>query len=233
MDLSDVRRRVDFLNRTGVQRTLTGLTFMAVGTFLLWIPYIQYLGYLLNIAGVVLMYLGSDAFDAAHGSYIIASILLYFVATVILLIATSSFLSSMAQVLVGNASNSTKILELRSNLYTFISISGVCSSLVGLAFVLLTWKINDRTGHYLLLTGLTLIIGLTVVVGIFLFGYLSNVFTSYIDGASASSVISSLSAEKGTLYLVDAIPYTLFALTYSRTRSNITNLSPALNVTAS
>jgi hypothetical protein len=105
--------------------------------------------------------------------------------------------------------------------------------LVGLAFVLLTWKINDRTGHYLLLTGLTLIIGLTVVVGIFLFGYLSNVFTSYIDGASASSVISSLSAEKGTLYLVDAIPYTLFALTYSRTRSNITNLSPALNVTAS
>lgn len=202
-------------------RTLQGLALMAVGTFLLWIPYLVYLGDLLNFIGIILIFLGRGAFQSSHGTYVAASIVLYFVTFIIVVAVAFSFVESTLGILLSSASQSVKAAQLTSAVTTLFVSTLVIALFTTMSFVLFSWKINDSTGHILLLIGYAASIAISIVGGLAAMSFVNTAFTNFINGASAQTVTAQLNSRKTLYSLYYVVPYAIFALTYYRTRSVI------------
>ncbi len=206
---------------TEFERTLTGLLLMAIGTATLWVPYLMYLGELLNFIGIIFIFLGRRAFEPSHSTFVVLSIVFYFAATVALTVIVLSFALNFVSIYQNGASQSVQLAQLKSAVLMMLETVIAVNFLVALSFVLFSWKINDSTGHTLLIIGYVVSVIIPIIGAFFVLNFVDSALASLINGTPAQTVLSQINARKSLYSLPNAISYLIFAFTYFRTRSVI------------
>ncbi len=87
----------DYDTQRMIDRTKTGVAFLAVGAALGWLPAIGLLGGLLALVGAILVILGRDAFGEKHARNVGIAIALFIIGFLGGLILAGGILSSVAQ----------------------------------------------------------------------------------------------------------------------------------------
>ena len=205
-----------------ISNTITGLLLLGIGTGIAWIPYIQYLGIILNFIGVILIFLNRHSFEAKHATYVILSIVIYIFA----------FILSIAIGLIGAASIITSSFSsltlaqqqsmIRNDLQTVI-IGAIISGMIGsVAYFTITYGLQDEKGKLLLLIGLVSYFIVETIIGSVLYSSLQSALNQIFSGNSFSQSNFNSFSQTITLYsLLTVIPMLTYAIAYLRIRSVI------------
>ena len=200
-----------------ISNTITGLLLLGIGTGIAWIPYIQYLGIILNFIGVILIFLNRHNFEAKHANYVVLSILIY-IFFFIIAIATL-IIGSTSLVGIINAPLSQQESMIRNYMQTMIIASIVAGVVGSFAYFTITYGLQDQKGKLLLRIALASYLVVETVIGDVLYSSVSSLLNNMFSGNSLNlSALISFS-QTITLYsLLTIIPMVTFAIAYLRIR---------------
>ncbi|HYY48795.1 MAG TPA: hypothetical protein VFA17_08970 [Thermoplasmata archaeon] len=77
-----------------INRTRTGVLLLLIGSLLSWIPFVGLLGGLMTLIGAILVILGRKAFGATHARNVVWSIVLFFLAIIIVAVGAIAVMGS-------------------------------------------------------------------------------------------------------------------------------------------
>ncbi len=215
----DVARQAEGRSR---ERTVSGLTTMMVGFALVWIPYISFVGYLVILAGVYLLWSGRRAFPSQHQANVVlaGTCILLGIAVVIgaalwlveSVLSAASAGGSVAQI--GN--------QLGTDLGVVFLLGIVAASLTGLGYVLLPYALADRTTQLLLWAALAL----GVLIALLQYAILYPLLSIAVGDATSGLVLNTApilalqtqSAEIGALQI---LPSAIYLVAYHRSRQRV------------
>ena len=203
-----------------ISNTITGLLLLGIGTGIAWIPYIQYLGFLLNFIGVILIFLNRHNFESKHSTFVILSIIIYVFSIIIGVIAgvagTLSIVSST--ITSSTVSQSTITSEIQS-----IIISTIIAGMIGsLAYFTITYGLQDEKGKLILFIGMISYFIVEVIVGSILYSSLTSTVKSiFSSGSLNQSKLEAFSTTISIYAMLAVIPLVIYAFAYLRIRSII------------
>ena len=202
------------------ERTDRGLLALAIGFALGWIPYIEYVGALLTLVGLIYVFLGRDGYDQAHHRNVLAGGALLLLTTALLVVVTVgevANLQTISQSAVGSPASAVAGLE--SGLQDYFLALAILTVLGVLANVVLIYRLADRFSRGLLWGGFLLSSLFTIIMLVYLSSMVAQAFSAVATGGTVD--VSQLSALQGVLLiskLAQAVPALLFAWAYQRTR---------------
>ncbi|MFQ6013047.1 MAG: zinc-ribbon domain-containing protein [Thermoplasmata archaeon] len=158
-------------------RTRTGLLLLTVGVVLSAIPYVSFVGFLLLIVGVLLLFLGADAFGARHRRLVLASVLLY----ILVLVATGAALVVLLFQAVVALAPSAPPTAIEGVWRSALLALGIGLGAMTVPFLLITWELQDARGRRFLWLALGINLGGTAALVWFLFPF-AGVFTAAAAG---------------------------------------------------
>lgn len=199
-----------------VDRTKTGLLLMVGAQLLSWIPLISYIGSLLAIIGVILILLGRTAFGRRHGTYAILSLVVYLAGSVLagILAGVAGF---SIGVMIGQRQTGPAAADLaRGALGALVDATVFASIMVGIAHVLLTFALQDRTGRPVLIGGAVAYVIVYLYAAVVLWPpAIDAVAAAASGGALSVTSFGQLLAGVGTdSQLLTVVPASLFGLAY-------------------
>lgn len=198
------RREVDQARSRA--NTLNGLILATFAIIMLWIPYIQYVGYIAMFIGSVFIIIGRGAFGSRHALMVRSAVFLFIIslgAEVVLVVG-----------IIGNVVNiSSNISALQSYLNSVMIAAIVVGTLMAISQTLLVLGLSDRTG----MTVLFLAVAATVAVSMFVYLYLTPMLLQAANQAYATNStlpLLSLESKINTYRLLDGIPNAFMAAGY-------------------
>ncbi|MHB1636779.1 MAG: hypothetical protein ACYCR7_01755 [Thermoplasmataceae archaeon] len=205
-----------------ISNTITGFLLLGIGTLLLWIPYIQYLGILINLIGVILILLNKNSFESAHGTYVILSILIWILGFAVILGGVFAIASQMM-----SSSLSPTGLQSSFNGYlqeiVLVSITGAL--ITSVSYVLISLGLQDETGKLLLFVGLMAFIIVEIVIGVFLYSALpAFVSKATSSGTYNPTYLSQFQSNMQFYSILSVIPDAIFGIIYLRLYAMLKNL---------
>jgi len=139
--------------RQGIDRTKTGLMLLVIGFLISWIPFINFIGTILELVGAVLVILGRHAFGGEHSRNVLWSIIIFIVGIVAGVVAAFVVIfSAIASNL--RSFNQNTSPTFRSPLFdTTAFFVGILIGVIiaQISYVLLTFALQKRNGRILLL----------------------------------------------------------------------------------
>lgn len=201
-------------NQRQVGWTKYGVLVLAVAMAISWLPVtgLACLTVILFLIGLILMGIGRKAFGDRHAKFVIASIVLIVLSIVLLVIITIWF-----AVAVVAAAYSGDLSGVAGMFWGYLAGGVVVSLLEGMAFVLFTHELENRLGRYLLYASFAVFVVLQVGVFLWLMPEINALLVALQSGTLMDPNdprILALEAMSGTLSLVSAIPYVMFAGAY-------------------
>ena len=213
----------DSVNFDGdISNTITGLLLLGIGTALLWIPVVQYLGIILNFIGVILIFLNRGNFEAKHGTYVVLSIVIYII----------SFLISLTTVIIGSTgivtssfaslSISQEKSMIRNYMQTIIIAAILAGVISSFAFFTITYGLQDKTGKILLRIGLISYFAVETIIGVVLNSSFTSALNNIFSGNSFNQSALNTFEQTVTIYsLLTVIPMVTYAIAFLRIRGII------------
>jgi len=195
-----------------VGRTKTGLLLMLVGGLISWIPFIGLLGSLLLLIGAILVILGRKAFGATHSRNVIIAIVVFFVG-IISAIAIGVMLGvALYAASTGSSDPATVANAFVNALNNFLIGLIVVSAIVGIAYVLFTYALQQQIGKVLLWAGYAA----SVAIAIAVYVVISQLFATAIAQATSGTTydpgpLLAVQAQATALGILSVIPSILFA----------------------
>lgn len=204
-------------------RTRTGLTLMIVAFALLWIPYVSILGSLLDLIGVVFLFLGRHGFTPRHARGVTVGAALYGVSLLLGVVAALSF---AAWIVSAVSTPGTSIAQagqlLRSALHGLLVVGVVGSTLAALAYVACGFALADGRTRGILVAAAAARIAVSL--GLYL------VFWPRIDAAIAQATrgstvdlapVLAVQSQEAVWGALAIVPYLLFLWAYVRLRAGL------------
>jgi len=202
-------------------RTVEGLLFLVIGIAVSWIPYVDIIGGLIALIGVILVFMGRRAYGPEHHRDVLAGGVLF----VVSILASIGLAVALVAALLGAATVSTSgsVTFNSSALEGALQVAFVGAAVVGiiggLSRVILVYALSDRTSRILLWAGFFLSVALSIVVLLILYPQVVTAVNSATSGTSFNDApISSLSTESSLLGATNIVPAVLFAWAYWRAR---------------
>lgn len=205
-----------------IRRTETGLMLFAIAFFILWIPYVQYIGYILAFVGSILLLLGRSAFSSQHDSFVTLAFILVIASFVISFATAISLVLSIVSILESTATASLAVTRLDSAFNSYLLFLIIIGIVSGISYVLFTYGLQDKYGKIMLLVAYGLSILVALVTYFVSVPIMHNAFQQILtDPNSANSAIASVQG-KITLYrLLGAISSVIYGVAYLHARSLI------------
>ena len=130
------------------------MLLLLIGSLLSWIPFVGLLGGLMTLIGAILVILGRKAFGATHARNVVWSIVLFFLAIIIVAVGAIAVMGSAF----AGGSNVAP-----ASLLIVAAVGGIVG---GLASVLFTFALQQQTGKMLLLAGYVAGIVISIAVAV-------------------------------------------------------------------
>lgn len=206
----------------GVNRTELGLLLFAIGLFIGWIPYINYLGAFLVFLGAIFILIGRSAFSAQHDLYALLAFILVILSFIIYFVMDLNLGASIVSIVVSSTPLSQEVtrLDIAFNAYLLFFI--VFSFLSGLSYILFTYGLQDKVGKMMLFTAYGLTIVISVIMYIAIVPIVHNAFLQIIAHPGSASAVGASMQGKITLYgLLGVIPDFILGVAYLHARSLI------------
>jgi len=202
-----------------INRTRTGLLLLAIGLILGPIPYISFIGGLLEFIGAILVILGRDAFGYTHARNTIISLLLYIIGFIALIISVTGFASSIVTIALSSG-NRTGAVTNAINAYLVALL--ISTAIIGLGTVLFTYALQQETGKLLLWIGYALNMIVSTLTLIIISSQINSIVTeTFASGTYNPAPIQSLQGQTQLLGLFGLIPALSFAIAYGMALSRI------------
>ena len=196
-----------------VGRTKTGLLLLLIGALLSWIPfYVSLLGGLLAFIGAILVILGRKAFGAGHSRNVVLAIVLFFVGVIGTIVLGIVFFAAIVAASVPGATPADVANAFVNALNNLLIGVIVLSAISGIASVLFTYGLQQKTGKILLWAGYAA----NVAIAIAVYAIISPLFASAIAQATSGSTydagpLLAVQAQATALGILSVIPSILFA----------------------
>lgn len=203
--------------RADVDKTKTGLLLAIVGVIFGAVSFVPYIGLILVIIGMVLVLLGADSFGGSHSAYVKGSLVLVILWNIIGFAVAFTASLSLNQVSLGGtgqALQSQSVTSIFGGVLASLVISGV---VLGIAYVLLTYDLQERSGRLELYAAFVS----QILVGILVAVVFSGLVAATSSGGFDLLQIRSLQTQLQYLQLAGLIPAGLFADGYYRIYSRI------------
>jgi zinc-ribbon domain len=208
--------------RTNIDRTKTGLLLVIVGILLGPVPYAMYVGLILAIVGVIFVLIGRNPFGNSHSNYTVFSVVIYCVGIGITFVAGFLFgLSFVTAALSGGGQTAIDqaLVSAFNDLIIGVLVGG---AVVGIAYVIFTYALQDSTGRVLLYIAFATQVTLSALVAYIISPQVAGAVTqSFSSGTFNPSPLSVLQAQLQFLQLLSLIPAVIFAIAYYRAYSRI------------
>jgi len=203
------------------ERTVEGLLFIIIGTAISWIPYVDIIGGLIALIGIILVFMGRRAYGPDHHRDVVAGGVLFLVtilATIGLAIALVSALLGAASVsTTGSVTfNSSALIGALEGTFIAAAVVGIIG---GLSKVIMVYALADKTTRIILWAGFFLSVAVSILVLLILYPQVVNAVNSATSGSTFNSgPITSLSTESDLLGAINIVPVLLFVWAYWRAR---------------
>jgi MFS family permease len=208
--------------RTNIDRTKTGLLLVIVGILLAPVPYAMYVGLILAIVGVIFVLIGRNPFGNSHSNYTVFSVVIYCVGIGITFVAGFLFgLSFVTAALSGGGQTAIDqaLVSAFNDLIIGVLVGG---AVVGIAYVIFTYALQDSTGRVLLYVAFATQVTLSALVAYIISPQVAGAVTqSFSSGTFNPYPLSVLQAQLQFLQLLSLIPAVIFAIAYYRVYSRI------------
>jgi MFS family permease len=208
--------------RTNIDRTKTGLLLVIVGILLGPVPYAMYVGLILAIVGVIFVLIGRNPFGSSHSNYTVFSVVIYCVGIGITFVAGFLFgLSFVTAALSGGGQTAIDqaLVSAFNDLIIGVLVGG---AVVGIAYVIFTYALQDSTGRVLLYTAFATQVTISALVAYIISPQVAGaVAQSFSGGTFNPYPLSVLQAQLQFLQLLSLIPAVIFAIAYYRAYSRI------------
>jgi hypothetical protein len=195
---------------------------MILGLILGPIPYVMYIGTISAIIGGIMVILGRNNFGGSHSNFVIGSVVLYCLGSVILFADYFVFGLSLFQVALRGE---TQAVLTKSLIDAFNGLLvGIVASIVviAVAYVLFTYALQDPSGRLLLYVAFVVQLAFGILDAYILSGQIASAVSQSFQGGSYDpSPITSLQSQLQYQQLLELIPAGLFAIAYYRVYSRI------------
>ncbi|MHB8360475.1 MAG: hypothetical protein ACYDDC_01565, partial [Thermoplasmataceae archaeon] len=187
---------------------------LTIGTAISWIPIIEYLGIFINFIGLIYLFIGRKNCLPSHETYLILSILLLILGEIIGIFVANSFFSQ-------NYSSFSSIQSLKATITSDFT-SSIYSAFAGeliiaIAFVLITFALQDRNGRFILLIGFLTNIIVNVIIADLFVSTMSQAISQAFSGNTFNDAPLKNTQGILTAYtLLEAIPLIIYAIAYYR-----------------
>lgn len=197
-------------------RTDLGLTLLIIGFLLSWIPYVNYVGSVLALVGVLLVFLGRRAYGPEHHRFVVLGSVLVFLGVVGGFVASLSFTAAIVDEATTAGVTLAQIGSMiQGDLLGLIVASFVVGTLVRLGEILIVYRLSTRTARILLWTGFAtgLLLGLATI-----WYLLPQIDTAISQATSGTQInlgpINRVENTSLVLSLSGVLPAVLFAWAY-------------------
>ena len=213
---ADMKRRE---LQTQIDRTKTGLLLLVIGLIIGSLPFVSFIGGLLNIIGAILVILGRNAFGPQHSRNASVSLILYIGGAIVAGIGTAVFVFSIVS---SRITGTVDQASITSAFQIFLATIVAQAAISGIAIVLFTYQLQKQMGRILLWVGYALSIAISVVT----FAYISSILASSIASAFASGTynpapLQDLQSEASAFSVLGLIPAIIYAIAYYIARERI------------
>jgi len=194
-----------------INRTKTGLLLLLIGGLISWIPFgIGLLGSLLLLIGAIFVILGRKAFGAGHSRNVVLAIVVFFVAIISgVVLAVALFVSVVP---VGNPDPATFAAQVANALRNLLLGLIVVAAIGGIASVLFTYALQEKTGKILLWTGYAANIAIAIAVWAILSPIITNAIAQSSSGGTYDPApFVAAQSQITALGILSVIPSLLFA----------------------
>jgi len=202
-------------------RTVEGLLLIVIGIALSWIPYVDIIGGLIALIGIILVFMGRRAYGPEHHRDVVAGGVLF----VVSILATIGLAIALVAALLSAASVSTtggvtfNASALKGALEVFFVGAAVVGIIGGLSRVILVYALSDPTTRILLWVGFVLSVAVSILVLLILYPEIVTAINSATSGSTYNNgPVSSLTDKSDILGVLNAAPSALFAWAYWRVR---------------
>lgn len=202
-------------------RTVTGLLLLVIGFALSWIPYVDVIGGLLALIGIILVFLGRAGFGPIHHRDVVIGGVLYLLTLLGVLILAVSFVAAIISAAPApGAPLSSLGATLTSDLMYFLVGAAVLGILGALGQVIMVYGLADRTTRGLLWLGFVAGTVLPIVSLLILWPDIATAVSQATSGTSLNlAPLNQIEATENLLSLTKVVPSVLFAWAYYRCRS--------------
>lgn len=206
--------------------TELGTLMFGIGTLISWIPYVQYIGYILLLIGFIFIFLGRHGFGNVHKRNVNLSLILFIITFVFEFILILWFAFSFANIILQYDQHRTAlgpaIASIKNVFNTLLILTLVVAAIGGLTNILLTLELQPFGGKILLIVAFAISIGLSVAMLVLMKPVVSSTLTSVLTNPnSLSGAASKLSAKIGLYKYLGAIPDVMFGAAFLMARQRI------------
>ena len=207
-------------------RTRTGLWLAFIGLLLLWIPYVEYLGFLLLFIGFIFLFVGRYAFGEPHRRSVVLGAALILVSLIGAFFLGSVFAGELLTASLTSLMPGVSIARIGAQLssdFTFFILAGVVfGALVFLGAVFLIYRLANPSTRKILWAALIAGIGVSATVGAIVATEVSSVIAQATSSGTLNlTPLTTLQTTDTLLGLSNVLPYGLFAWAYYRTLFNV------------
>jgi len=177
---------------------------------------------ILSIVGVIMVIIGRVPFGTSHSNYAIFSVAIYCVGAAIGSVAAFSpvFTSAMLR----GSSQAAAAQELVSAFNELIIGVLVGSAVIGVAYVIFTYALQDSAGRVLLYIAFATLLVFQVLLAYIISPQVAGaVKQSFSSGTFDPTPLRDLQAQLRLLELLNLVPAAIFAIAYYRAFSRIKN----------
>ncbi|HTT35203.1 MAG TPA: zinc ribbon domain-containing protein [Thermoplasmata archaeon] len=205
-----------------VDRTRTGFTLMVIGFLLAWIPYANYVGGLLLLAGVVLLWLGRRGFGEAHHRAVLAGGLLFAGGIAVGLVGSLWLIETILTANLASIDPTAFAATLQTDLEAILVLAAISGAMGALGYLLVPFELSDGATRTLLAVAFVASVAVNVYIESVLWQQLAPAIAQATSGTTVSVGPIQALEFRLTLYgLLNAIPNLLFAYAYYRTRRRV------------
>jgi len=193
---------------------------MVIGFALSWIPYVDFIGGLLVLIGLILVFLGRRGYGPDHEhDATVGAVLIFLSVLASFILAVALVIGIVDAVQTPGATPSSVASALDAALDDAFIGAAVVGVLGGIGQVVLVYALSDRTARVLLWAGFVSATVLSVVVALILLPEVTSAVTQATSGSSINvGPINQLETSSTILSLTKVLPSLLFALGYYRVR---------------
>ncbi len=208
---------------------------LTVGVVLGPLPFINYLGAILAIIGAVLVILGREAFGKPHSTYAIWSIGIYIAGIVIGIVVAVVFVFELIAAAIASPSGprTEAIMSAFNGLLIGIIVGTAIS---GIAYILLTYALQQQTGRVLLFAAYALSLTISILNLLLIGPLVSQAVADAVSGGVFNPApIQELQNQMQLLGLLGLIPSSMYGLAYylAWSRINKSELPQSASVSTS
>jgi hypothetical protein len=204
-----------------------GVLFLLIGFVLGPIPFLNFVGGILDIIGAIMVILGRGVFGRVHSRNVILAVIIYIVGVAIVIgSALALFFATITAAYTassGGAIDPTVLRQsLSSSLQTLLIGTAIGGAVSGVAIVLLTYALQNQRGRILLWTGYAAGICFSIIT-IFIVGPLiSDAVAQSLAGSSYDPTpVNNIQTQAQSWGLLGFIPAILYAYAFYLVRSRI------------